>query len=60
MTDTLKVDSPTPTIWVDPTNNLRWNGGVLEQMFVVHAFDGKTLHGISQEWRPVPTVTPTP
>jgi hypothetical protein len=39
-----------------PTNGLRWRGGVLEQAYLIMAYEGGTLTERRIEWRPVETV----
>jgi len=41
-----------------PTMNLRFNGGRLQQMMVVIRYDNGAAIGRAEEWRDVPDVTP--
>jgi hypothetical protein len=41
------------TTWSQPTANLRWREGVLEQLMIVHAYKFG-CHSTTKDWQPVP------
>lgn len=54
MSGIIYSDIPTPkTVTIRPTSVLRWNNGVLEQLWEIEEIS--PTPGIAREWRPVPT-----
>lgn len=42
------------TYVTEPTMELRWNDGVLEQSFVIRSYENGKPKTIRNEWQPVP------